>query len=154
MSLSQLTSLCQSVKSEEAARNCSTPPEVSWHISFYGVLTNGAQLCSIRLTNMCMSLVKNPSPCVLFCVCFSRTSFYLCLLQWNISSMFAPAKHHPTQLTFPRTLKFPLQGPLAATGARTTSWLPHICLFLTTVESLVSPFSTVFFFCAPQATRT
>jgi hypothetical protein len=33
------------------------------------------------------------------CVCFSET--FLCV--------FTLAKHHPTQLTFQRTLKFPLQ---------------------------------------------
>ena len=71
-------------ESEEAARNCSTPPEVFWCISLYGVLTNAAQLCNVRQTNTCMLLAKNPSSRVLSCACFSRTSFHLCLLQQNI----------------------------------------------------------------------
>ena len=43
--------------------------------------TNAALLCSVRLTNTCVLLAKNPSSRVLSCACFSRTSFHLCLLQ-------------------------------------------------------------------------
>ena len=35
----------------------------------------------VRLTNTCVSLAKNLSSHVLSCAYFSRTSFYLCLLQ-------------------------------------------------------------------------
>jgi hypothetical protein len=103
-------------KSLEGSRNCSTPPEVFWWISVYGVLTNAAQLCNVRQT--CALLAKNPSSCVLSCTCFSRTSFHLCLLQLNVPSWvclshspvstsgkhfftFAPEKHHPTD--FPKS---------------------------------------------------
>jgi hypothetical protein len=42
-------------------------------------------------------------------VCFSETFLH----------MFAPAKHHPTQLAFQRTLKFPLQmGVLRTIGRK------------------------------------
>ena len=73
-------------ESMEAARNCSTPPEVFWCISLYGVLTNVAQLCNVRQTNTCVLLAKNPSSHVLSRACFSRTSSLLCLLQWNVPS--------------------------------------------------------------------
>ena len=33
-----------SIEATEVARNCSTPPEVFWCVSLYGVLTNAAQL--------------------------------------------------------------------------------------------------------------
>jgi hypothetical protein len=36
-------------------------------------------------------------------------AFTLCLLQEMLLHMFALAKHNGTQLTFQRTLKFPLQ---------------------------------------------
>ena len=39
----------------------------------------------------------------------SKTSLHLCPLQKTLLYVFAPTKHHPTQLTFQRTLKFPLQ---------------------------------------------
>jgi hypothetical protein len=67
-------------------RNYSTPQEVLWCISLYGVSTNAAQLPSVRQTNTCVSLAKNPSSHVLSRACFSRTSFHLCLLQPNIPS--------------------------------------------------------------------
>ena len=111
-------------ESEEVARNCSTLPEVSLCISLYGDPINWAQLCNVRQTKTCVSLVKNPSSHVLSCACFSRTSFHLCLLQLNIppwvcpsfSSVSTSGKHSFTclpqqnsiQLTFQRTLKFPL----------------------------------------------
>ena len=83
-----LASACASSQPESlgVATNCSTAPEVFWCISVYGDLTNAAQLRSIRWNNMCMSLAKNPSSCVLSHACFSRTSFLLCLLQQNIPS--------------------------------------------------------------------
>ena len=52
-----------------------------WCVSLYGVSTNAAQLHSIRQTNTCVSLAKNPSSRVLSHVCFSRTSTLLYLLQ-------------------------------------------------------------------------
>jgi hypothetical protein len=38
-----------------------------------------------------------------------KTSFHLCPLRKTPLHVFAPVKHHPTQLTFQRTLKFPRQ---------------------------------------------
>ena len=73
-------------KSVEVTRNYSTPQEVLWCISLYGVSTNAAQLHSVRQTNTCVSLAKNPSSHVLSRACFSRTSSLLCLLQWNVPS--------------------------------------------------------------------
>jgi hypothetical protein len=64
----------------QVARNCSTPLEVFWCVSLYGVLTNAAQLCNIRWTNTCVLLAKNSS-CDLSRACFSRISSLLCLLQ-------------------------------------------------------------------------
>ena len=78
-----------------------------WCISLYGVPTKGAQLCNIRPTNTCVSLAKNPSSHVPSCACFTKHLFTLCLLQEMFLHVFAPAKHH--QLTFQRTLRFPLQ---------------------------------------------
>lgn len=81
-------------ESLEASRSCSTPPEVFWCISFYGVTTNRARLCIVRQTNKCVSLVKNPSSWILSCTCFSRASFHLCLLQrkWNVPSSVCPSE--------------------------------------------------------------
>ena len=97
-------------ESKEAARNCSTPPEVFWCVSLYGVLTNAAQLCNVRQTNTCVFLANNSSPYVLSHVCFSRTFFfYVCLLHQTVPSRICLSKHHPTHLTFQRSLTFPLQ---------------------------------------------
>jgi len=63
-------------KSEETARNSSTPPEAFWCNSVYGVLTNAVQLHSVRQTSTCV-LAKNPS-CVLSCARFSRMSSCVC----------------------------------------------------------------------------
>ena len=107
-------------------KSCSTPPEVFWCISLYGVLTNAAQLCNVRQTNICMLLPKNPSSCPYF----SRISSLLCLLQLNIPSwvclslspVSTSGKHSftclPQQNTIQhnwlqRTLKFPLHQPFA-----------------------------------------
>ena len=49
-----------------------------------GVPTKAVQLCSVRQTNTCVSLAKNPSSRVLSRACFSRTSSLLCLLQQNV----------------------------------------------------------------------
>jgi hypothetical protein len=73
-------------KSEEEARSYSTSPEEFWCISLYEVLTNAAWLHNVRRTDTQVSLVRNPSPCVLSHGCFSRTSSLLCLRQWNIPS--------------------------------------------------------------------
>ena len=71
---------------EAAARNCSTPPEVSWCVSLYGVLTNADQLCNVRQTNTCVLLAKSSLSCVLSHACFSLTTSLLCLLQLNVPS--------------------------------------------------------------------
>jgi hypothetical protein len=81
--------------------------------------TNAALLCSVRLTNTCVLLAKNPSSRVLSCACFSRVPSLLRLLpsftrlplpctcvhfKKTLLHRFAPAEHLPTQLTFQRTL--------------------------------------------------
>lgn len=38
--------------------------------SLYGVQTKGVQLCSVRWTNICILVGKNPSSCVVSCACF------------------------------------------------------------------------------------
>ena len=89
-------------------------------ISFYGIPTNWAQLCNIRQTNTCMSLVKNPSSHVFSHACFSRTSSLLCLLQLNVpfqiclslSPMSTSGKHCFMYLPQRNTIQhidFPLQ---------------------------------------------
>jgi hypothetical protein len=90
--LSQLTLFCQSAQVTEVARNCSTPPEVFWCVSLYGVPINGAQLHNVRQTSACVSLATNPSSRVLSRACFSRTSFHLCPLQLNVPSRVYPSK--------------------------------------------------------------
>ena len=65
----------------------------------YGVLTNGARLCSARRINTCMSSVKNPSSRVLSQACSGRASFHLCLLQGNrhvFLHVFILARHQST----------------------------------------------------------
>jgi hypothetical protein len=62
------------------------PPELFWCVSLCGVPTSGTQLHNVRRTNTCISLAKNPSSRVLSCAWFSRISYHLCLLQWNIPS--------------------------------------------------------------------
>jgi hypothetical protein len=74
-SVSAEISLANQPEAKEATRSHSTPPEVFWCISFYGVPTTKAQLHNLRQTNTCVSLVKNPSSCVLSHACFIRTSF-------------------------------------------------------------------------------
>ena len=103
---SQLTYFANHPKSAEAARSHGTPPEVSWYVPFYGVLTNAAQQCNVRQTNTWMSLAKNPSSQVLSHACFSRTSFHLCLIQENTPSCVCPSKTPSNMMTFQRTLKF------------------------------------------------
>jgi hypothetical protein len=73
-------------ESPEVARNWSTPPEVSWCVSLYGVLTNADQLCNVRQTNTCVLLAKSSLSCVLSHACFSLTTSLLCLLQLNVPS--------------------------------------------------------------------
>ena len=46
---------------------------------FLSVSTKGAQLCNVKQANTRVFLVKSLLSCVLLSVCFSRTSFYLCL---------------------------------------------------------------------------
>jgi hypothetical protein len=47
---------------------------------------NSTMQCKMEQYNTCISLAENLSSCVLSSVCFSRTSFHLCLLQLNIPS--------------------------------------------------------------------
>ena len=89
-------------KLSEAVRNCSMPPAAFWFFSFYRFATKGAQLCSVRPTNVHVSLAKNPSSHVLSCTCFSRTSFHLCLLQLNGPSRVCPSKTPSDTTDFPK----------------------------------------------------
>lgn len=76
MSLSQLTSLFQSAQVHRCYKKLQHTIR-NFFGCFYGVLTNGAQLCSVRWTNACVSLVQNPTSHVFSlasfssCVCFS-----------------------------------------------------------------------------------
>jgi hypothetical protein len=78
-------------ESAEAARNHSTASEDFWCLSFYRVPTNGVQLYSVRRTNTCLSLAKNPSSRALShscfsrtCVCFSETFFHESALAFHL----------------------------------------------------------------------
>jgi hypothetical protein len=95
-----------SQKRQEAT---STPPEVFWRISLYGITTNEAQLLGVRWTNTCLWLAKKPLSRILSRACFSETWFHLCLLQWNVPSRVWPSEA-PIQLAFQRNHKFLLQG--------------------------------------------
>ena len=61
------------------------------------------------------ALTECPFACVCFSknihshVCSAKHPFTCVHLGKTLLHMFAPAKHHPTQLTFQRTPKFPLQ---------------------------------------------
>ena len=46
---------------------------------------SGVQIHNVW-TNTFLWLAKNPSTCVLWCACLSRTSSILCLLLWNVPS--------------------------------------------------------------------
>lgn len=110
----QLIVFCQSAWVCQSSRSCqhtTTSFLVNFSLmvmTWHWVMTKGTQLDNVRQTKACMSLAKNPS-CVLSHVCFSKISFHLWLLQRNVLHMFAPEKHHQTQLTFQRTLKFLLR---------------------------------------------
>ena len=64
-----------------------------------------------------LALAEHP----LSCVCFSEMFLHESALVFHLKEsvhlrktllhVFAPAKHHPTQLTLQRTLKFPLHFP-------------------------------------------
>jgi hypothetical protein len=100
VSLYQLTSLCQSPEFMEVM-----PPEhyqSFWCISLYGVRTNGAQLLNIWWTNTCVSLVKNPSSCVLLSACFSKTFFHECPLKENTPSCVCLSKTPSDTTDFPK----------------------------------------------------
>jgi hypothetical protein len=82
-------------------------------------LENGAQLCNVRQTNTTVSSVKNPSSHVLSlfalaehpftCVCFIEMFLHVSASgKCPLCHVFAPAKHHSTQLTFPGAFKLPL----------------------------------------------
>jgi hypothetical protein len=147
VSLSQLTSLCQSTRVPESGKKPQHTTKRCWWISLYGALTNGAQLRSVRWTGTCMSLAKNPSSHVLSHACFIRTCYLLCLLQQNVSSQVClgllPVSTSgkcsftclPQQntMTFQRTLKFPLQHSLVFKGL-----LICICVWERTCLPLVA----------------
>ena len=121
-----LASACVSnqPKSLELALNCSTTP-VFWCVSLYGVLTNAAQLCSVRGIKAWTTLAKNPSSHVFFyvlalsehtlsCVCFSKMflnesvlAFHTCVHFNEMKHSFKCLPHQNTmELTFQSTFKF------------------------------------------------
>jgi hypothetical protein len=91
----------------EAARNCRTPSEVFSFLMHYSVCCpekNGAQPNNVM--GQYVSVSEDSSSHVL---ALARHLFFLCLLQLNTPSCVCPSETPPTQLTFQRTLKFPLQ---------------------------------------------
>jgi hypothetical protein len=100
--LSQQASLPISLSPQKQQEATSTPSEVFWCVSLYGVRTNGAQLCNVRCTNTCVLLSKNPSSHVLSYACFSKISFHSCPPQENTSSHFCPSKTPSDTTDFPR----------------------------------------------------
>jgi hypothetical protein len=103
-------------KSLEATRTCSTPPGDFWCISLYGVLTNAAQLHNAKWTNTWSRILHYVSLHLLALAEHaletflheSDLAFHPCV-HANETVLHVFAKHHPTQLTFQRTPKFPLQ---------------------------------------------
>lgn len=74
-------------ESLEAARNCSTPPEVFWCVSLCGVPTNAAQLPDVRWTNTFMPWAKTPSSRIVSRARRSRASFpCVCFREINVPS--------------------------------------------------------------------
>jgi hypothetical protein len=59
-----------------------------WCMSFYGVLTNGAQLNNVGWTNTCMSLAKNTCIHLYLCVCL-YVCVYVCIVL-NCEFTYAP----------------------------------------------------------------
>jgi hypothetical protein len=119
-----LTLACTSNHSEstEATRHYNTPPKVFWCICLYNVPTNTGQLRSTRQTSTYM-LTQNPSSHVLSSACLSRISSPVSAsMKCSFTSLpesFAPMytftclpQQNTTQLTFKKTLAFPLQVPL------------------------------------------
>lgn len=110
-------------ESAEVVRDYSTPLDVLGCISLYA-----AQLLSVRSTNTCELLAKNPSSYVLSCalaeypfscVCFSKMFLH----------MFAPAEDHPIKLTSQKPLKSSLQcGDMESCRLR-PGVCPVICRF-------------------------
>jgi hypothetical protein len=85
----------QTSESAEVARSHQhTARRFSGEISLYGVLTNAAQLCKIRLTNLCMWLAKNPSSCVLYMLALAEHPFTCVCFSEMFPQVFSPAKHH------------------------------------------------------------
>jgi hypothetical protein len=83
--LSQLSSLCQWARVHGSSKKPQHTTR-SFDSFLSGVLTNAAQLYSVRQTNTWALLAKNPSSHVLSGACFSRKSSLLCLFQWNFPS--------------------------------------------------------------------
>jgi hypothetical protein len=105
MGLYQLTPLLQLAQVQRSSRK---PPEHQPKLFFFFFFffwvhfspwshNNRAQLHIVRLTNTCVSLVKNPSH-----VCFSKTSFHLCPLQENVPSCVCPNKTPSDTTDFPK----------------------------------------------------
>jgi hypothetical protein len=118
VSQSQLTLLCRSDWVRRSGKKLGHTTRTFLVHSCLWNLNMWSSVRDVRWTNTRMSLAKNPSSRVLSRAFVSRTSF-----QWNIPSQvclsLSPVStlgkhsftylHHPTQLTFQRTIEFPLQ---------------------------------------------
>lgn len=132
-----LVSACASNQPEaaEGLRSC---------CSLCGVLTNAGQLHNVRQTNTSdgskESFITRPSMCLPWQSILSPVSAsvkWVCLslppvsTSMNHSFTFALAKHHPTQQTFQRTLKFPFHSGIYTRKLTLTKKLTHSASFTT-----------------------
>ena len=108
--LPKLTSLSQPAPVQETV---AYQQRIFWCISFYGVLTNAAQLCNVNQMNTRMLLAKNLTSHVLSfsCVCYSENFlhkstliFYLCPLQLNFPLCVCTSKTPTNTNDFPKNL--------------------------------------------------
>lgn len=104
MRLSQLTSLCQPTRVWGNCKICSTPLDFFFFFLVHFSLWSPDKWSSTMQykVDQHMCVFSNKSfitfITILSHACFSRTSFHLCLFQWNIFfHVFAPTKQHPTQ---------------------------------------------------------
>ena len=104
-------------KSKESSRNCSTPPEIFWWVSLYGVPTNSTTQCQVdqymravskvilhHVSFHVLALAEHPFTCFCFSQTFlheSALAFHACVhFKETFLLMIAPAKLHPT--SFPK----------------------------------------------------
>lgn len=97
----------RSWNSQEAIRT----PHVFWCFSLWSP-DKWSTMIHVRQTNTCV-ITKNPSSRVLSHVSVAKHPFTCVHFSETLLHLSASAKHRPTQLTFQRTLKFPLAGTLS-----------------------------------------